>query len=92
MEFAEGVDLRRMVQQAGPLRVEEACDYVAQAARGLQHAHERGLVHRDIKPSNLPGLRHAPGGVVRSEWRRRGAVGGANRPLPRAAQPNALSG
>ena len=53
MEYVRGIDLFRLVQQTGPLRVEEACDYVAQAVRGLQHAHERGLVHRDIKPSNL---------------------------------------
>jgi hypothetical protein len=30
-----------------------ACNYVMQAARGLQHAHEQGMVHRDIKPQNL---------------------------------------
>ena len=53
MEYHESVDLARLVQQRGPLAVPQACDYVRQAARGLQHAHERGLVHRDIKPSNL---------------------------------------
>src|SRR5262249_2223923 len=37
----------------GPLPVAQACDCIRQAALGLQHAHERGLVHRDIKPSNL---------------------------------------
>lgn len=53
MEFAEGADLHRLVQKSGPLPVGQACLYVRQAALGLQHAHERGLVHRDIKPSNL---------------------------------------
>src|SRR5262249_21105933 len=54
MEYVEGAtDLARLVQTHGPLGVEQACEYVRQAALGLQHAHERGLVHRDIKPSNL---------------------------------------
>jgi serine/threonine-protein kinase len=53
MEFVDGIDLDRMVRQSGPLRVEQACDYVRQAALGLDHAHQRGLVHRDIKPANL---------------------------------------
>src|SRR5262249_28607217 len=43
----------RLVKEHGPLAVPLACDYVRQAAHGLQHAHERGLVHRDIKPANL---------------------------------------
>ncbi len=53
MEYVEGTDLRKLVKQRGPLPVAEACEYVRQAALGLQHAHERGLVHRDIKPANL---------------------------------------
>ena len=35
------------------LSVEEAIDIGIQAAHGLQHAHERGIIHRDVKPSNL---------------------------------------
>jgi len=35
------------------LPVDQACELVRQAALGLQHAHEKGLVHRDIKPANL---------------------------------------
>src|SRR5262249_41259385 len=53
MEYVEGIDLLRLVQQRGQLAVAEACDYVRQAALGLQHALECGLVHRDTKPSNL---------------------------------------
>jgi eukaryotic-like serine/threonine-protein kinase len=53
MEYVEGTDLARLVKQSGPLPVMQACAYLRQAALGLQHAHERGLVHRDIKPHNL---------------------------------------
>ena len=53
MEYVDGVDLARSVKVDGPLSITEACDYIRQAARGLQHAHEQGMVHRDIKPHNL---------------------------------------
>ncbi|MBY0523649.1 MAG: serine/threonine protein kinase [Gemmataceae bacterium] len=62
MEFVEGVDLERLVQQSGPLQVSVACDFIRQTALGLQHAFERGLLHRDVKPSNLIITR--PGGGV----------------------------
>jgi formylglycine-generating enzyme required for sulfatase activity/tRNA A-37 threonylcarbamoyl transferase component Bud32 len=52
-EYVEGIDLARLVKQQGPLPVEKACDYVQQAALGLQHVHIIGLVHRDLKPHNL---------------------------------------
>ncbi len=53
MEFVDGVDLSRQVKQNGPLPVALACEYIRQAALGLQHAHEKGLIHRDVKPANL---------------------------------------
>ena len=53
MEFIEGSDLGKLVKQGGPLPVMQACEYIRQAALGLAHVHERGLVHRDIKPHNL---------------------------------------
>jgi serine/threonine-protein kinase len=61
MEYIEGVDLAKLVKEQGPLSVRRACDFIRQAALGLQHAHELGLIHRDIKPANLlvtkPGVR-----------------------------------
>src|SRR5262249_17635896 len=53
MEYVEGTSLDRVVAEQGRLPVAQACDYVRQAALGLQHAFERGMVHRDIKPGNL---------------------------------------
>ncbi|HEY7326558.1 MAG TPA: protein kinase [Gemmataceae bacterium] len=53
MEYVDGVDLSYYVKRHGPLLVAQACDCIRQAALGLQHAFECGLVHRDIKPHNL---------------------------------------
>jgi serine/threonine protein kinase len=62
LKLIEGTDLQRLVKERGPLPVAEACDLVRQAALGLQHLHERGLVHRDVKPSNLM---RTPAGMVK---------------------------
>lgn len=53
MEYVEGQDLQRMVRERGPLPYNEAAEYIRQAAEGLHHAHQAGLIHRDIKPANL---------------------------------------
>ncbi|VTT98113.1 cell division protein : DNA segregation ATPase, FtsK/SpoIIIE family OS=Singulisphaera acidiphila (strain ATCC BAA-1392 / DSM 18658 / VKM B-2454 / MOB10) GN=Sinac_6281 PE=4 SV=1: Pkinase: FtsK_SpoIIIE [Gemmataceae bacterium] len=53
MEYVNGIDLQRLVRRGGPLPVADAATYARQAAAGLHHAHERGVVHRDVKPANL---------------------------------------
>ncbi len=53
MEYVRGIDLGQLVKESGPLPVQQAGDYIRQAAVGLQHIAEQGMIHRDIKPSNL---------------------------------------
>jgi serine/threonine protein kinase len=53
MEYVDGANLQEIINKHGPMAVERAAHYIRQAALGLQHSHERGLVHRDIKPGNL---------------------------------------
>jgi serine/threonine protein kinase len=53
MEFVEGHGLDRLLERLGPFSIRQACHLVQQAALGMQHAFERGMVHRDIKPANL---------------------------------------
>ncbi|MEX0717355.1 MAG: protein kinase [Planctomycetaceae bacterium] len=53
MEFVDGCDLEALAGPRGRLSVADACEAARQAATGLAHAHEHGLVHRDVKPSNL---------------------------------------
>jgi serine/threonine-protein kinase len=68
MEHVEGTDLARRVREKGALPVQEACDYIRQAAQGLHHIHERSLVHRDIKPGNLlvtTASAHQEAGVIK---------------------------
>jgi len=53
MEYAPGRDLSTLTRDIGALPIEWACEFIRQAALGLSHAYEQGLVHRDIKPANL---------------------------------------
>lgn len=53
MEWLAGQDLAKYVRERGPLPIEEGCDFIQQAALGLECAHQHGMVHRDVKPSNL---------------------------------------
>ncbi len=53
MEFVDGLDLQKHVREKGRLDYVSAADIIRQAAEGLAHAEQAGLVHRDIKPANL---------------------------------------
>jgi serine/threonine protein kinase len=53
MEYVDGESLEALVRRRGPLPPAEACRLVEQAALGLHHAYECGIVHRDVKPGNL---------------------------------------
>jgi len=52
-EFIDGVNIRDLVTQKGPLSLESAISYTLQVAEALAHASHRDVVHRDIKPSNV---------------------------------------
>lgn len=52
-EFIEGINLRDLVDERGPLAVEDALNYTLQITEALAHSSSRDVVHRDIKPSNV---------------------------------------
>lgn len=53
MEYVEGTDLARVIDEAIPLSLPQKLDILIQIAHGLAYAHELDVVHRDMKPSNI---------------------------------------
>jgi len=53
MEFIEGTDLEKIIQNRRPLPLEWKLSVLAQICDGLAYAHRAGIVHRDVKPANV---------------------------------------
>ena len=53
MEFLEGESLFERLRREGAMRPEVVVPILAQVCRGLEAAHQRGVVHRDLKPENV---------------------------------------
>ena len=53
LEYVPGETLKQRIKGPRPLRVQEAVAYAIEVARGLQAAHDAGIVHRDVKPQNV---------------------------------------
>ncbi len=53
MEHIEGITLKEYIEREGSLSWKQAVHFSVQILRGLQHAHDRGIVHRDVKPQNI---------------------------------------
>ncbi len=53
MEYIDGITLKEFIERQGSLRWQDAVYYTIQILKGLQHAHDKGIVHRDVKPQNI---------------------------------------
>ncbi len=53
MEYIDGITLKEYIEHQGSLRWTDAVHFTIQILKGLQHAHDKGIVHRDVKPQNI---------------------------------------
>jgi len=53
MPWLPGEALHERINRTGPLTLAEGLPLLLQVVRGLQHAHELGVLHRDLKPENV---------------------------------------
>ena len=58
MELVDGISLKQYMEKKGILNWKETLHFAMQIAKGLEHAHGRGIVHRDIKPHNIMVLKN----------------------------------
>lgn len=58
MELIDGISLKQYMEKKGILNWKETLHFSMQIAKGLEHAHSRGIVHRDIKPHNIMVLKN----------------------------------
>jgi len=58
MELIDGISLKQYMEKKGVLNWKETLHFAIQIAKGLEHAHSRGIVHRDIKPHNVMVLKN----------------------------------
>ena len=53
MEYINGITLQQYLDAKKVLPLHDAIAIMEQTLKGIQHAHERGVVHRDLKPQNI---------------------------------------
>lgn len=52
-EVVDGANLKEYILRNNPLAIEEVISIAMMTLRGIEHAHDRGIIHRDIKPQNI---------------------------------------
>jgi serine/threonine protein kinase len=53
MEYIEGEDLKTLIEDKRFVSFEQKISIIVDVCKGLQHAHDNGIIHRDVKPGNI---------------------------------------